>query len=86
MWMRGALLLSVVYQHSSWIHKQFYRGKVVSPGLFTWREGSQASWLAHTMGKGSFHVILFKIQKFFMLDKCILKNTSDEIVWMSWHM
>ena len=25
----GALFLSVVYQHSPWIHKQFYRGKVV---------------------------------------------------------
>ena len=25
----GALLLSVVYQHSPWIHRQFYRGKVV---------------------------------------------------------
>ena len=24
MQMRGALLLSVVYQHSPWIHKQFY--------------------------------------------------------------
>ena len=31
MWMRGALLLSVVYQHSPWIHKQFYRGRVVFP-------------------------------------------------------
>ena len=31
MWMRGALLLSVVYQRSMWIHKQLSRGKVVLP-------------------------------------------------------
>ena len=30
--MRGALLLSVVYQHSPGIHKQFNRGKEVFPG------------------------------------------------------
>ena len=27
--MTGALLLSVVYQYSPWIHKQFYRGEEV---------------------------------------------------------
>ena len=73
MWMRGALLLSVVYQHSPWIHKQFYRRKVVSPGLFTWREGSKASRLADAMGNGNFHIILFKTQMFFMIDKCFQK-------------
>ena len=31
-WMPGALLLSVVYLHSPWMHKQFYRGEVVFPG------------------------------------------------------
>ena len=30
--MHGALLLSVVYQYSPWIHKQFYSGRVVFPG------------------------------------------------------
>ena len=37
------------------------------------REGSQASQLNNAMDKGNFHVILFKTQRFFMLDKCILK-------------
>ena len=32
MWVPGALFLSVVYQHSPWIHKQFYREKVVFSG------------------------------------------------------
>ena len=73
MWMRGALLLSVVYQHSPWIRKQLYRGRVVFPGLFTGREGSQASRLTDAMGKGSFHIILFKTQTFFMLNKCFQK-------------
>ena len=75
MWMHGALLLSLVYQHSLWVHKQFYRGEVVFPRtvyLEAWREGSQASRLADTMDKGNFHII-FKTQRFFMLDKCILK-------------
>ena len=72
--MRGALLLSAVHQHSPWIHKQFYRGQVFFfSGLFTQREGSQASRLTNAIGKANFHIILFKTQRFFMLDKCILK-------------
>ena len=55
------------------MHKQFYRRKVVSPGLFTWREGSKASRLADAMGNGNFHIILFKTQMFFMIDKCFQK-------------
>ena len=50
MWMRGALLLSVVYQHSPWIHKQFYRGKVVFPGT-VYVEGG----FTDVMGKVNFH-------------------------------
>ena len=84
---RGALLLCVVYQHSPWIHEQFYRGQVFFfSGLFMRREGSQASRLTDTMGKGNFHIILFKPKRLPMLDKCILKNTSYEIVWISLHM
>ena len=47
--------------------------EVVFPGLFTRREGTQASGLTDPMGKGNFHIILIKTQKFFMLDKFILK-------------
>ena len=32
-WMLGALLLFVVYQHSPWIRKQFYKGKRVFSGI-----------------------------------------------------
>ena len=74
--MRGALLLSVVYQHSPWIHKQFYRGKVVFPGTCVGRipgSSSQASRLTDAISKGNFHIILFKTQGFFMLDKCFQK-------------
>ena len=70
-WMPGALLLPVVYQHSPWIHKQFYRAekKWFSQRLFMWRQSTQA------MDKGSFHVQYsdFQTQRFFMLDKYILK-------------
>ena len=38
-----------------------------------WREGSQASQLTQSMGEGSFHIILFKTQRFFLPDKYILK-------------
>ena len=48
-------------------------GKRFSQGLFSWREGAQASRLTHTMGKGSFRIKRFKTQRCFMLDKCILK-------------
>ena len=41
--------------------------------LFTWRVGVQVSLIADAMGKGNFHIIFFKTQRFFMLDKCILK-------------
>ena len=34
-----------------------------------WRDGAQASRLTHAMGKASFHIILFKTQRFFRLDK-----------------
>ena len=51
----------------------FTEAKWFSPGLFTWREGSQASRLTDAMGKGNFHIILFKTQRFFMLDKCVQK-------------
>ena len=45
-----------------------------SQGLFTWREGVQASRLTDAKGKGSFHIILFKTQRFqFKPDKCILR-------------
>ena len=65
MWMRGALLMYVVYQHSPWIQKRFYRGKVVFPGIvYVLRKGSQASQLTEAMGKGSFYIILFKTQRF----------------------
>ena len=55
-WMPGALLLPVVYQHSPWIHKQFYRGKVVYSGTVYVEEGDQASRLTQAKGKGRFHV------------------------------
>ena len=46
----------------------------------------QASRLTQAMGKGSSH-ILFKTQRFFMLDKYSKrKNISFEIVWISWHL
>ena len=46
----------------------------------------QANRLTQTIGKGIFH-ILFKTQKFFMLDKYSQsKNTSFEIIWISWHL
>ena len=51
----------------------FTEGKWFSTGLFTWREGSQASRLTDAMGKGSFHIIPFITQRFFMLDKCFRK-------------
>ena len=51
----------------------FTEGKWFSPGLFTWREGSQASRLTDALGKGSFHIILFKARRFFMLNKCFQK-------------
>ena len=51
----------------------FTEGKWFSQGVFTWREGTQASQLTHAMGKGSFYIVLFKTQRFFMLDKCIPK-------------
>ena len=35
--------LSVVYQHSPGIYKQFNRGEMVFSGTFTWKEGAQAS-------------------------------------------
>ena len=71
----GALILSVMYQHSPWIHKQFYRGEVFlfSGTVYAEPEGSQASQLTDAMGKGNFHIILFKTQRCFMLDKRILK-------------
>ena len=78
--MPGALLLSVVYHTHIpifTVDKQaILQRESGSPGLFTWREGSQASQLTDAMGKGSFHIILrvFKAQRVFMLDKCILKN------------
>ena len=74
--MRGALLLSVVSQHSPWIHKAILQREsgFISPGLFTWREGSHASRLTDTMGKGNFHIILLKTQRLFMLDKCFSKT------------
>ena len=66
----GVLLLSVVYLHSPWMHKQFYRGEVVFPGT-VYREGGrvlmQGSRLTQAMGKGRFR-ILFKSQRVFMLD------------------
>ena len=37
-------------------------------------EVSQASQFTDALGKGNFHIILFKTQRFFMLDKCILQN------------
>ena len=58
----------VVHYYCLWcisIHRG-YTSNFIEEKWFTWRGGSQASWLAHTMGKGSFHVILFKIQKFFL--------------------
>ena len=54
----------------------FAEGKWFCQGLFTWREGAQASRLTDVMGKGSFHIILFKSHRFFMTfmpDKCFLK-------------
>ena len=38
-----------------------------------WREDAQASWLTHAMDKGSLDIILFKTQRFFIVDKYILK-------------
>ena len=59
----------------------------ISLGLFTWREGSHASRLTDTMGKGNFHIILLKTQRLFMLDKCFQKlKYSYEILWISWHI
>ena len=45
MWMPGALLLSVVYQHSPWIHKQFHRGEVVFSGSVYVKGGSPTLWV-----------------------------------------
>ena len=41
-WMPGALLLPVVYQHSPWIHKQFCRGEVVFSGTVSVEGGSSS--------------------------------------------
>ena len=73
--MRGALLLFVVYQHLPWIHKQFYRGKMIFPGT---REGRvpKLAGLPMPWVKEIFilhDIILFKTQGFFMLDKCFQK-------------
>ena len=38
-----------------------------------WSKGVQATRLTHAVGKGSFHIFLLKAQRFFMLDKNILK-------------
>ena len=77
--MPGALLLSVVYHTHIpifTVDKQaILQRESGSPGLFTWREGSQASRLTDAMGKGNFHIILFKTQRFFILDKCFQKIT-----------
>ena len=77
MWMPGAFLLFVVYQHSPWIHtNNFTEGKGFSPGLFTWA----ASRLTGAMGKGNFHIILFKTQRFFMLDNgCGLTRRVNKV-------
>ena len=70
----------VVHYYCLWcisVHRgytsNFTEGKWFSPGLFTWREGSKASRLTDAMGKGNFHIILFKTQTFFLLDKCFQK-------------
>ena len=67
----------VVHDYCLWcisIHRGYTstvtEGKLFSLGLFTWREGSQASRLTEAMGKVNFHIIIFKTQGFFMLDKC----------------
>ena len=60
----GALLLSVVYHHSPWIHKQFCRGQVFffffSGTVYMKPEGSQASQLTDAMGKENFHIMYSK--------------------------
>ena len=72
--MPGSLLLSLVYQNSPWIHKQFYRGQVVFLGTVYTRDGAQASRLTDTMDKGKeVFILFFSKHRFFMLDKCILK-------------
>ena len=50
------------------------RGSGFLRDCLRWRQGAQASRLTNTKGKGSFHIILFKAQRVFMLDKCIPKN------------
>ena len=65
----------------------FTEGKWFTQGLFMLREVAQASKLTHAMGKGSSHIILFKTQRFFKLDKLLqIKHKSCEIVRISWHM
>ena len=46
------------------IKKKIKKKKVVFSGTVYMREGAQAGRLTDTMGKGNFHVILFKIQGF----------------------
>ena len=73
--MPGALLLSVVYQHSLWIHIQAIlkiESGFVRDSLYMWSKGAQATRLSHAVGKGSFHIFLLKTQRFFMLDQNIL--------------
>ena len=67
--MPGALLLSVVYQHSLWIQKQFSRLKEVFSGTEN-VEQRCLSYPAIHAGKKYFE----------------RKNTSYEIVWISWHL
>ena len=68
----GAWCIITVCGVSAWIHKQFYRGEVVFSGTL-YVEGGCPSLIADAMGKGIFHIIFFKTQRFFILDKCILK-------------
>ena len=74
--MRGALLLSVVYPHSPWIHKQFYRIKVV---------------LCMLIGYSSHVVFTMWIHKQFYRGKevlCMLIGYSSHVVFTMcfWHV
>ena len=74
--MPGALLLPVVYQHSPWIHKPFYPGRGSGFLRDCLRGGVRVPKLASLPTpwvKGSFHIFLFKTQRFFMLDNRFLK-------------
>ena len=62
----------------------FTEGKWFSQGLFTLREGAQASRLTDAMGKGN-DIILFKTQRFFMLDKCMLKIKTHPMTSSGFH-